>query len=82
MSEETFAGEPLDPYALKDEITRLRAENAKLWEVLNDVTKELDQFVNIFKGYQGMKMSNAQAALRAARAALEGVTDKNGEQNE
>lgn len=32
MKGETFAGEPLDPYALKDEVRRLRAENEKICE--------------------------------------------------
>ena len=35
MKGETFAGEPLDPYALKDEVRRIRAENEKLREALN-----------------------------------------------
>jgi hypothetical protein len=75
-------GSPINANAMKElvqlrmETSGLRAENERLREVLNDVTKELDQFVNIFKGYQGMKMNNAQAALRAAAAALNGAVNE------
>jgi hypothetical protein len=45
-------------------------EIEKLRSALIGVTSELETFVSIFKGYQGMTMNNASAAIRAAKAAL------------
>jgi hypothetical protein len=67
-----------------DEIERLRERlaeadeanrkvsdaNENLRAALIGVTSELETFVSIFKGYQGMTMNNASAAIRAAKAAL------------
>jgi hypothetical protein len=47
-----------------------REQNEKLRAALIGVTSELETFVSIFKGYQGMTMNNASAAIRAAKAAL------------
>ena len=55
---------------LHAEIEALRAENEKLLLLVGALHYDLEEFVRIFKGYQGMKMEPAQSTLRAARAAM------------
>lgn len=70
MKGETFAGEPLDPYALKDEVRRIRAENEKLRAALKPFCSQLEQFSDWdddIKILSRIKVGDLRAAAAAIR---------------
>lgn len=82
----------IKPVENSDEITRLRAENEKLREVLIDTTASLVASVSLLeRGGKKAAPSDKMFAqmlvdyknsIDRARAALEGVTEKSGAVNE
>lgn len=62
MTDETFAGEPLDPHALHDELARLRTDIERLTREMDEARQERDAFQRWWKdGIAHVQLCNAHA---------------------